>query len=116
MTDDKTLSIVTSIQAATFKDAFEATMASRWNVRQAIAFSPDSRVLAASLPDGKIKLWDNQTGKLITTLPGHPATQPENSLIAALLEPPTISLLKFQNEKTLISVGRDGKINFWGMP
>jgi WD40 repeat protein/serine/threonine protein kinase len=39
-------------------------------VTTCVAFSPDSLVLANSLGDGTVQLWDPATGKLLRTLPG----------------------------------------------
>jgi WD40 repeat protein len=39
----------------------------------AVAVSPDTKTLATGAADNSIKLWDSQTGQLITTLHGHTA-------------------------------------------
>ena len=116
LVDEKTISNI-NLRQATKEDIEKyvtESIARHWKVKQAIAFSPDSRILATSTPDGTIKLWDSQTGKQIVALLGHTAIQPKTEF--ELDDPPTISLLRFSDDKTLISVGGDGKIKVWGLP
>lgn len=41
------------------------------DVANAIAFTPDSRLIAAGMSDGTVRLWDTATGRLVRTLSGH---------------------------------------------
>jgi WD40 repeat protein/serine/threonine protein kinase len=55
----------------------------RWHPR--VAFSPDSRLLAVSSPDGPVQLWDVATGRkrLVCDKGGQAAFSPDGRLLAA---------------------------------
>ncbi len=65
------------------------------------AFSADS-AQAASVVGVAIKVWENRTGRLLTTLLGHTAA------IRTLVFSP--------NGRTIASAGDDGAIRLWTMP
>lgn len=58
-------------------------------VIHALAFTPDSKIVASGSGDKTVKLWDAQTGKLLKTLMGHPhevksiAFAPDNKTLAS---------------------------------
>jgi WD40 repeat protein len=66
-----------------------------------VAFSPDSRTVAAGGPDGKVRLWDVATGKLKETLEGH-----GSEVYSVAFSP---------DGKTLASVSQDQTIRLWRM-
>jgi WD40 repeat protein len=66
-----------------------------------LALSPDGRLLAAGYRDGKIRLWDTQTGRVDRLFEGH---QRE---IQALAFQPTGDVLA--------SGGRDGTVRLWSL-
>lgn len=65
----------------------------------ALAFSPDSTVLAIGRGNGGIELWEITTGDPLTTLDGH----------VGQVETLTFS----PDSKTLVSTGQDGTILVW---
>jgi WD40 repeat protein/uncharacterized caspase-like protein len=68
------------------------------NIR-AIAFSPDSRLLASSGYDASVKLWDTATGREIKTLNGHSLN---------------VNTLAFSPDgKLLVSGSDDGSARLW---
>ncbi len=73
----------------------------------AIAISPDKKVLASGSHDKTIKLWNLQTGKLICTF---------GSLLTWGAHKETVSCLAFSPDgQTLISGSYDGTIKFWNL-
>jgi WD40 repeat protein len=64
--------------------------------------SPDNRILAASLDDNSISLWDINSGTRIGTLTGH------QGLVLALAFSP--------DGRTLASGGEDGALKLWSLP
>lgn len=64
----------------------------------AVAYSPDSRLLAAGGADRTIRLWDAATGALLHELGGHPGT---------------IQFLQFSSRGWLASTDRDHSIRLW---
>jgi WD40 repeat protein/DNA-binding SARP family transcriptional activator len=68
----------------------------------ALAFSPDSRRLASSSQDGKVCLWDAQSGSLILTLHKHTnvvwsvAFSPDGALLASSSSDRTVCLWDVQ--------------------
>ena len=65
----------------------------------ALAFSPDSTVLAIGRNNGGIELWKITTGDQLTTLDGHTG--------------PVETLTFSPDSKTLVSTGQDGTILVW---
>src|SRR5207249_2508523 len=67
----------------------------------ALAFSPDGSMVAASGPSHAVYLWDAATGRRLGTLAGH-------------LD--YVESLTFSTDgKTLISAGRDEAVRLWNM-
>jgi WD40 repeat protein len=67
-----------------------------------VAFSPDGRLLAAADNVFLIRLWDLQSGQMLTTLGGHTG--------------PITHLIFSADGRMLISIARDGAIRLWGAP
>ncbi len=69
---------------------------------QAIAFSPDNRLLALGLSDGRVLLYDLETGRSKANLIGHRAA---------------VTCLAFSVDGRRLATGsEDGTIRFWGLP
>jgi WD40 repeat protein len=71
------------------------------NVVQALAFSPDGKLLAVGGSDARVDLFQTADGKLVRSLPGH------TSSIAALAFHPSGSVL--------VSAGKDRTIKLWNV-
>jgi WD40 repeat protein len=67
-----------------------------------VALSPDGHLLAAGGEQGKLILFDANSGKLLKNMAGHWAT-----VVAIIFDP---------NGQWLISAGEDGQIIFWSIP
>ena len=65
----------------------------------AVAFSPDGKVVASGGHDNLVKLWDVETGELLRTLTGH------GSIVGAVVFSP--------DGQTLVSGDWDNDIKFW---
>ncbi len=65
----------------------------------AVAISPDGKLVAAGSADGQIHIWDEATGALLRTLPGH-----ASAATAVAFAP---------DGKSLASAGRDSVIRLW---
>jgi len=64
-----------------------------------LAWSPDSRVLAAAGVSGPITLFDGETGAVVHTVSGH--------------TPDTMAISWHKDSQILASVGQDGKVRLW---
>jgi serine/threonine protein kinase len=64
-----------------------------------VKFSPDGQILASGGADRRIRLWNPNTGKIISTL-----NEQQGSLMAIQFMP---------NSKILVSAGADRSIRFW---
>lgn len=87
----------------------------RDNVK-AVAFSPDSKTLAGSSRDGRLMLWDIQTGDEKLHIMAHPAPETSGSAPAArfgVALAATPALVFTRNGKTLISASPDRTIRLW---
>ncbi len=66
-----------------------------------VKFSPDGQILASSGVDRRIRLWNTNTGKIISHLDGHQAA--------------VMAMQFMPNGKILISAGVDQTIRFWDL-
>src|SRR6516165_10184827 len=69
------------------------------NSASCVAFSPDSKTLAAGCGDGTVRLWDVRAGKQTSTLKGH-----TKSVRRVAFSP---------DGKTLASASSDGTVKLW---
>jgi serine/threonine protein kinase len=67
-----------------------------------VQFSPDGQMLASGGADSQIRLWNADTGKIMSTLDGH-----DRAVTAVRFMP---------KGQILISAGSDGTIRFWDLP
>ncbi|NEQ30424.1 MAG: hypothetical protein F6K04_05405 [Leptolyngbya sp. SIO4C5] len=80
------------------------------DVANAIAFTPDARLVAAGLSDGTVKLWNAQTGAALRTLSGHQyavhaiAISPDGRTLASASSDQTIRLWNLQTGQLLHSL------------
>jgi WD40 repeat protein len=79
-------------------DDFDALVG---NIARSLAFTPDSKILAAGMSDATIKLWNGKTGQLLRTLTGH-----KYAVRAITILP---------DGQTLISSSSDKSIKFWNL-
>jgi hypothetical protein len=68
------------------------------NEVKGVAFSPDGRLLASAADDGRVRLWEVETGTLVRTLTGHIGGY------GVAFSP---------NGKLLASAGMDTKVRLW---
>ncbi len=73
----------------------------RKELKNSIAFSPDGTILAGGGKDGKIRLWDTKTYKLILSIQAH------SDIVSCLTFSPS--------DQTLVSGSLDGTIKFWNL-
>ncbi len=66
---------------------------------ETLVFAPDSTLLVTGLRNGRIELWDVESGDKLTTLDGH--SEPVGTLVFS------------PDRKTLVSTGQDGTILVW---
>lgn len=66
-----------------------------------VTFSPDGTLLAAASGDGKIRIWDVESGSLVATLAGH-----SKAATSVAFSP---------DGRWLASGGLDGKVILWGV-
>lgn len=69
--------------------------------KRAMAFSPDSQVIAAGISDDTVQLWSTTTGATLQTLEGHAGV---------------VEAVAFSNNETLASASLDGTIRIWHLP
>ena len=67
-----------------------------------MTFSPDGRLVAAGMTDGRIVVWDASTGEVLITLTGHAQR------VSGVVFVPDGSLLATSSE--------DGTLRLWGIP
>jgi serine/threonine protein kinase len=66
---------------------------------QTVRFSPDGQILASGGADHRIRLWNTNTSKIITTFSDH--------------QQPVLAMQFMPNGKILVSAGVDRTIRFW---
>jgi WD40 repeat protein len=64
-----------------------------------VAFSPDGKTVAAGGSDGRVLLWQTETGRLISQEEGH-----QGEILASAFG---------RDSKTLVSAGADGVVRLW---
>ncbi|MCP5103261.1 MAG: hypothetical protein GY950_07780, partial [bacterium] len=62
-------------------------------------FSPDNRRVVSGSDDNTLKLWDVESGRLLTTFEGH-----SNAVYSVAVSP---------DNKTIVSAGLDNTIKLW---
>ena len=130
-----------SIQAGLLPETATPLQSAHLSSVDAIAYSPDGKILATGSQDGQVKLWQASNGQFLTTLTGHTqrvtdlSYSPDGKTLASSSQDKTVKLwdtttfkeiatlhghteqvdfVAFSPDgKTLVSSSRDGYLKLW---
>src|SRR5262249_8243094 len=68
---------------------------------RAVAYSPDGRLLAGAADDGKVRLWDADTGRLVRMIEA-PPRRPHSRTLGALFDSP-VACVAFSPDGQLLA-------------